>query len=351
VHLLGDKPYDRIPGYLRHFDVCIIPFKKIPLTDAMNPVKLFEYLSAGKSIVATDLNELQYYRKYVRLASTFDEWIVAMDLALQDYQPETVETRIRFASQNTWYERISVVEDALQGIYRQRMDGPAPWPLPFPRDTLRSSRLLARQGDVDYWSLVYGKDGLVYRQENTELTEREKRFLAKLPGKYFPRPLSIRTKGKYSVTTYKPSEEHSLLDSLPLLRSSAAALYGFIQHCLNILVALEEQGITLRNLSRETVAIRNGTPAVRSLEWAVTPREPFFTPDGLGGSERPLDGGFSDSYSMGKIIGYVNRHRFRSFDPVISVMTAEDSSMRITDLKVLKILFANAMNLAEQEPE
>ncbi|HJS18689.1 MAG TPA: glycosyltransferase, partial [Anaerolineales bacterium] len=105
VHLLGEKPYELLPGYLQQFDTCIIPFKKNPLTEATNPVKLFEFLSAGKSIVATDLDELRYYREYVRLASSPEEWLVAIELALTAYQPLEVEKRMSFARQNTWDER------------------------------------------------------------------------------------------------------------------------------------------------------------------------------------------------------------------------------------------------------
>src|SRR6185503_11625692 len=82
VFFLGEKPYELLPAYLEYFDTCIIPFKKIKLTQATNPVKLFEFLSAGKSVVATDLDELRYYREYARLASSLDSWLIAIELAL-----------------------------------------------------------------------------------------------------------------------------------------------------------------------------------------------------------------------------------------------------------------------------
>ncbi len=59
VHLLGEKPYDVLLSYLYHFDICIIPFKLNTLTDCTNPVKQYEYMAAGKPVVATNLPELQ----------------------------------------------------------------------------------------------------------------------------------------------------------------------------------------------------------------------------------------------------------------------------------------------------
>ena len=111
IHLLGEKPYHEIPGYLSHFDVGIIPFKKTPLTHATNPVKMYEYLSAGKPIVATRLQEISHYDDYVRLAETRDEWEAALLESLaEEKTPELLQTRFEFAKENTWERRAEVVE-------------------------------------------------------------------------------------------------------------------------------------------------------------------------------------------------------------------------------------------------
>jgi len=52
----GMVPVDAVPGYLQAFDVCVIPS---PWSDFYayytSPLKLFEYMAAGKPIVATNL--------------------------------------------------------------------------------------------------------------------------------------------------------------------------------------------------------------------------------------------------------------------------------------------------------
>ncbi len=113
VHLLGEKPYGELPPYLHAFDVAIIPFKKTPLTEATNPVKLYEYLSAGKPVVATDLDELRHYADQVRLASTEAEWLAAVEAGLEDTSPEIADARRAFARQNTWAQRFELIEKAI----------------------------------------------------------------------------------------------------------------------------------------------------------------------------------------------------------------------------------------------
>ena len=58
LHFYGEQPYAKLPEFLAHWDVCLIPFLRNELTRATNPVKIYEYLSAGKPVVATQLPEL-----------------------------------------------------------------------------------------------------------------------------------------------------------------------------------------------------------------------------------------------------------------------------------------------------
>ena len=79
VHLLGHRPYERLPEYLRGFDVAILPFVSNELTFNANPLKLREYLAAGLPVVAAPLPEVVRIATdpggWVFLASTPEEYV------------------------------------------------------------------------------------------------------------------------------------------------------------------------------------------------------------------------------------------------------------------------------------
>ena len=63
IYLLGEIDYKILPEYLSSFDVCTIPFKRIPLTEATNPVKIYEYFASGKPVVSRRLPEVEAFLK------------------------------------------------------------------------------------------------------------------------------------------------------------------------------------------------------------------------------------------------------------------------------------------------
>jgi glycosyltransferase involved in cell wall biosynthesis len=113
VHFLGEKPYAELPGYLAYFDVCTIPFKLIPLTLATNPVKFYEYLSAGKPVVSIDLPELMQYANDCYLARNANEFLNELDKALAERNDQAkIDRRILLARENSWDARVSRLVEA-----------------------------------------------------------------------------------------------------------------------------------------------------------------------------------------------------------------------------------------------
>lgn len=118
VTLLGEKPYADLPDYLSEFDICVIPFKKTPLTEATNPVKLFEFMSAGKPVVATRLRELSYYEDMIELVDTKEDWNMVLSKILREPQSaELIEKRYAFAKQNTWLTRTQLIHSKITDLF------------------------------------------------------------------------------------------------------------------------------------------------------------------------------------------------------------------------------------------
>ena len=105
VEFIGEVPYTELPYYLHGFDLCIVPFKVTPLTLATNPVKVYEYLSAGKPVVTVDLPEMQQFGEQVQVARDTPGFIAAIAQALVPSTIEQIAQRQAFAAQQTWAHR------------------------------------------------------------------------------------------------------------------------------------------------------------------------------------------------------------------------------------------------------
>jgi glycosyltransferase involved in cell wall biosynthesis len=62
VSCLGSREYRTLPLYLQGFTIATIPFLVTTTTVSTNPIKLFEYMAAGKPVVTTALPECRGYK-------------------------------------------------------------------------------------------------------------------------------------------------------------------------------------------------------------------------------------------------------------------------------------------------
>lgn len=108
VKLLGEKSYQELPNYLKDFDVCIIPFDSdTNLIKATNPVKFYEYLSAGKKIVSTNIPELEPFKdKLVYLTNDNKEFLNYIDMCVKKTDTLKPEYELmEFAKNQDWESR------------------------------------------------------------------------------------------------------------------------------------------------------------------------------------------------------------------------------------------------------
>lgn len=120
IRLIGEVPYSELLPWLDLFDVCLIPFDtSTDLIKATNPVKFYEYLSAGKKIVATEIPELMPYKdQFVYLENDPDKFCdkVALCLNNQDSLADR-ESMFEFARENDWDCRAEDFEAAIMKVH------------------------------------------------------------------------------------------------------------------------------------------------------------------------------------------------------------------------------------------
>lgn len=119
ITTVGAKPYSLLPHYLAHVDVCLIPFKINRLTLAANPIKLYEYLAAGKPVVSTPLPEVRDNASHVAMiADDADDFIRKVETAANETKnPKDrglIQERINFAKNNSWKARVDTIEKLLE---------------------------------------------------------------------------------------------------------------------------------------------------------------------------------------------------------------------------------------------
>jgi len=116
VHRFGEVAYEKLPAYVAGFDVCTIPFERTPLTEATNPVKLYEYLATGKPIVARRLPELEPFADVVTLYDARGGFTEALERAVRESDPSLAARRRALAFENTWEARYRVLRDRLDRL-------------------------------------------------------------------------------------------------------------------------------------------------------------------------------------------------------------------------------------------
>ena len=105
VEFIGEVPYEMAPQYVQSFDVCTIPFRICELTLATNPVKAYEYLAAGKPVVATPLPELERMDDMVSIAADAVSFEAALRAALDEDKVGLIAERQRWVAGHDWSQR------------------------------------------------------------------------------------------------------------------------------------------------------------------------------------------------------------------------------------------------------
>ncbi len=116
VAKLGFSRHIDIAKVLSDVDIGLIPFMQNRITNAVNPLKLYEYCAAGIPTVAMWTKELNHYKEYVYLAKDTDEFISLITLALSEESIEKYNKRKRFAEENTWEARVQILIEKLSYI-------------------------------------------------------------------------------------------------------------------------------------------------------------------------------------------------------------------------------------------
>jgi glycosyltransferase involved in cell wall biosynthesis len=123
VELLGAHPVTFLPNFLREMDVCIIPFSKNEFNRSVYPLKVNEYLAAGKPIVMTPFAELPEFNGIVHTAETKEEFSAAITLAYSSDSDEQRMLRRDFAQYHSWSHRAKEFAAHIDSVPHKQRNG------------------------------------------------------------------------------------------------------------------------------------------------------------------------------------------------------------------------------------
>ncbi len=106
IKLLGPLFNEKLTEKLNDFDVCIIPFLNNEIVKTINPLKLYEYLSFGKPVIATDNFDYEDAADFIYIADGKEAFIENIEKALQENNDELRSSRIKYAETKTWNDRL-----------------------------------------------------------------------------------------------------------------------------------------------------------------------------------------------------------------------------------------------------
>lgn len=115
VIFTGPVPYEEMPAIIKGFDLALIPFKVDDVSRTIFPLKLFEYLGAGKPVVSTEFNPdlKEFTEDTVQFCSDAKSFSKAVQTSIDSNNDEIKEKRIKVASLNTWENRVDQISDIL----------------------------------------------------------------------------------------------------------------------------------------------------------------------------------------------------------------------------------------------
>jgi teichuronic acid biosynthesis glycosyltransferase TuaH len=104
IHVLPPTNRAGLVAAVRNSDVCLVSHARTKLTEAMSPLKIYEYLAGGAPVLSIDLAPVRGIDPRVLLTDTTAEFADRIDEALA-LGPADEQARLDFVAANSWRSR------------------------------------------------------------------------------------------------------------------------------------------------------------------------------------------------------------------------------------------------------
>ncbi len=121
VHHLGPRPSSEIAAYVQSFDVGLVPFVVDDLTEAVSPLKMYEYMAAGVPVVATQLPVCVQHPMVVTASAPSEFGKAIAEAVVAGANLDYVAALRRAAADASWSSRLQPVFDRLADLDLRRV--------------------------------------------------------------------------------------------------------------------------------------------------------------------------------------------------------------------------------------
>ncbi len=105
VHVLGAIEHTKVPAYVQHFDICLIPYRASRYNEASFPLKFWEFMATGKPIIVTGVPELRQYQPLIGFAKNVAEFTQVAEWWLRHPAQDGGGRRAQ-AMEHSWEKRV-----------------------------------------------------------------------------------------------------------------------------------------------------------------------------------------------------------------------------------------------------
>lgn len=118
VRLCGERPNEELPNILRRFTAGLIPFKMNRLTAAVDPIKYYEYRSAGLPVISTKFGDMaaRGTEQQVHLVDQNTDF-QALLRRIKAHTDVSWQALHRFQAENSWRARFEGSRFLNRGVF------------------------------------------------------------------------------------------------------------------------------------------------------------------------------------------------------------------------------------------
>lgn len=111
IEYTGTIEHDKLFGAVKQTDCLVMPFVLNEIVEAVDPVKLYEYINYNMNILCVKYDEVERFSPFVHFYTDYNSFKEQINAMMQDNSLKyDAERRKNFLTENSWSARVAAIE-------------------------------------------------------------------------------------------------------------------------------------------------------------------------------------------------------------------------------------------------